>query len=658
MVLKKASQFYHGPLRCFNPLWKNIYQPFWESLQDLPGTYVPERISNDGIDEEDILDHIRSDRQNPMVVTGHAGIGKTTFLSHAISESTCPAAHHAVLWVDVLRIADHQSEQLYPSVEGEIGRQLEEIVTADRQQPHAWRRFLLENWSDAKGRSSVLLHRVRSGAPIDDRELTTELFKLLGEMTFRESARMRLAFIRQKQRLPVIVLDNADRLPIAFQRKLLKLARVLARGSGAGPQGVGPQRARRDDHAVVIAALRPESLAEANARQTVGVLPTGELRPPVMSAVFKRRVSAFFHIWKGRVARGVHPSELRDIAGDLGLPASAMTDDLARGVIEELVDWHTSTTKHDGERLADMIHQLTNYNTRVSLLGLSQYVASGHHEWLELVKAVSEKRSPGSVLSWRKRFKALLLGTRALYSTQESWMINLFSDAPRGEQKAQAALVPDARGALIQLRILTLLDQGDYVSGVAADHVTKLLFRLFGYDVHRTALVWEHLSDCGLIHEVAPSRQALTLGGQVYVRSLVQDFEYVQHVVIDAYVHKDHLVPCNDRNEPAARRFERVLAFTEWLWAVEVAELCAVVEGGATEEYELIYGEYTVSGTLAFMLQRVLPELPGAEQLAQRYGRRVQDLAQRSSYQAMLAETERAAPGAGSTHPVPAARQP
>jgi hypothetical protein len=276
------------------------------------------------------------------------------------------------------------------------------------------------------------------------------------------------------------------------------------------------------------------------------------------------------------------------------------------------------------------VHRLLNYNTRLTLLVLLNYVASGHVDIEGLLRAMKTGHTPRSLLTWHKVLGAMMLGTRSVYESHHSWLWNIWNDE-RG----------DRTGVLIQARLLRLLhlQKGE----VAERLLTNALTSLFGYSHERVRETLARLKGIGLLdedlHEQTGSCFCISEAGKAYLQIMTREFEYLQHIAVDVPVDERYLVKCTTRDEPASVRFDRVLNLARWLRELEVAELAQVIQAGQLGKYERYYQDDTISASLASTLSaalKVLPKSSGQGWDELRAG--TDAFVQSASYAALLAE--------------------
>lgn len=595
MALKLARSTYSLADTYYNPLWKYIAAPFLDYLLASWGdaTYRQDfyvrRRSSDGVSESDLLAYVRSPSQRLFVLEGSAGIGKTTILQHTLPDEL-KLPRYIPVWVDVLR------EVIEPpaSVEKELLRlilgKFERSLAADSKR---WETFFLANKLDSTGIARTLLARLTNNG-----SLTTEergLFAAMcGDSDRLENARLMTRFIREELgRIPVVIIDNIDQLPTSAVLSVCRIAFSLAEGlhspSFADPSAEGPP-VTAPGSAKVLLAMRPITLSAA--QKAVGTVIRGHLKPADISEILRRRLACFLETFPGRVNRGQPMPEERGTA-TLSGERGETDENEQRQVLMQMSDWLTSqTTDSPFVQAADLLTRLTNSNTRLCLLATAQYVASGHSDWVEIYRAARANDSVRSRLSIRKVKHALFLGARSIYAAEKSWLINLLND---GE--------PDAAGVLIRPRVLKMVCQR---RGAAAGDIMQDANKLFGYSEERLIKTWSFCYERGLLEETAQDEFAVTQAAECYLRTMLADFEYLQHVIMDCFVSNDYLVRCISRDEPKTTRIDRVVKFAWWVRKLEVEDLRRIHDNGLDDLYAHYFDDDLLCNILAACVEQAV----------------------------------------------------
>lgn len=256
-------------------------------------------------------------------------------------------------------------------------------------------------------------------------------------------------------------------------------------------------------------------------------------------------------------------------------------------------------------------------------------MASGHLDWYALAQDLRRRTNR---LSWRKVFRAMLLGTRSIYTTKDSWPCNLFDDGR-----------DDSVSVLIRPRLLKILKEAPPSEGLPLILIKDHMQRLFGYNSARVREVCMQLHSVGLLDDTENLRFKLSEAGHLYLQTIITEFEYLQHVLVDTPVDSRYLVPCLSREEAAHVRFERVLRFTEYLRELEMEDLRHARTAGELDLWKDDLGQETFCEILFYTLKSVINYLPREETQRQRRDEILQSIEQldgRVSFQALLDEMD------------------
>jgi hypothetical protein len=596
VLLKKATQYYTGQETTVSPLWRRIASTFQSQFlarTEDDGTewneaklYVRERRPDGGLDETDLHGYLTSVRRRLLVITAPGGLGKTTFLRHAMRKHA-GGGEFAVVWVDLLRdLLPPDPDQVDAQVAALISAGLERAIGGPSVAAGSWLRYFLAHHSDPTGLAAILLAELQATGELRPTSLDSLQHVLRrAETSTSELIRLRLRYVRAElHRTPVVIIDNVDQLPARAIDALSRLAFALAEG----PSAVMADQTG-DASAKVVMAMRP--LTNAAVQRAVGTVLQGELHPPDIALVLQRRLDWFLEEYDKKIlpsstlplrrGNSVRIRDLTDAAGD------DVPETIARDLLRQITRVMVSERTPYGD-IIGLVLKLNNYSTRVCLLAIAQYVASGHLDWPGLFQASQRGRSLTNYLTWPKVLRAMFMGVRTVYRSDAGWLYNLFND---GE--------PDRTSVVIRPRFLKLL--ATERSGLSARSAASVLGRLFGYPEERVDRVLRDTLERGLIHEVAHDRLCITEAGMTYLKSMVVEFEYLQHVVMDAWVDGDHLVR-GGSDETAEVRYERVLLFAAWVRAIEVEDYRHVARATMDELYDRYFGEETLSGAICASL--------------------------------------------------------
>lgn len=612
-MLKKASSYYRGPSSYYSPLWQHVgsfvLSKVVSTVYDGPSftdsLYIKERLFQDGITETDVLNHVQGELRKPLVIQGPAGVGKTTFLNrtfHCEEGGECP---WSICWVNVdnVRGGADKPQELIGIIEAQIGMRLQETIRNSGRLSEWWT-FVLKQWNDPLGISSLLAEQVRQHGKVTQ-EVLIQLAELLRGMPFIELARLRFQFMRSVlNRIPVVVIDNSDLLHSGFYPELIKLAIDIASGAARPHQHSESGLRRASDHAAIVVALRPESYVGAGVRAP-NVTIRGSLKPPRLDLVFKQRLTAMlneinFHalpnpIVKDRKGRTI---DLRFHDGSM-IPLS---EEDAKKLLMKVADaLLTQSLAH--EKLTHLLLELANYSVRVALVAIANFIASGHHEWKKILESIRANDNKPYKITSRKALKVLLLGSKSLYSTLESWPFNLFGD---GQSDPDATL-----GYVRILRICEAEPKRAEARGISEESIVQYMEQLFSQNPNITRKQCKRIFSAGLINDDEERGIfRITIAGDRYLKIMSKDFEYLQHVVVDCYVDQKYLVPCTDADEQLSKRFERVLLFAQWVRELEITGLAEVVKRSKEKLYGEFYGGDTVTSSILGCLHDTYTSLP------------------------------------------------
>jgi hypothetical protein len=607
-MLKKASDHYTGRQTFYGPIWQHVggsvikclSMTVFDSDDFLKHLYVKERVSSHGLCEEDIVKYIKDDNRKPLVVCGLAGIGKTTFLYHSLCAVIPKEIAIDLFWVNVdnVRGATSKPDELVRIVESKIAEHLQEFI-GDEGRIGDWWKFLLKKWKHPKEITSLLAYQISDSEELS-KEILVQLIEIVRDIDLLTLNRLRIRFLREVlRRYPIIVIDNADLLPAEFYPQLIKLAIDLARGSSL-PADITPRRHLMDAAKIVI-ALRPESLPHASTRHPNTFI-RGTLHPPRLGLVLRQRIAKVLRELETNPIPASYVRDFRGIGTSISEESSRITKEQGEALLLKTVDALTANTRTN-EELVQLLQSLANNSVRVSLVALAGYIASGHHEWKNIVAIVMKQTDYPYHISYRKALKVLLLGSRAIYSTRESWPFNLFGDGKRDEVSV-----------LGSLRILRLCEKETAESqskGISKELTADYMKRLFDYPQDRSIELLQRLYFSGLLNdEDEAAIFKLTIAGERYLRVMSKEFEYLQHVVIDSCVDADHLTPCSQIDEPLTLRYLRVLRFAEWVRSLEVKEYMIVLKNSEEPFYCRLYESDTISKSLTNVLVNTFNALP------------------------------------------------
>lgn len=600
--LRKPSQFYTGRTFLYNPLWKHIYRSLNLYLLETDGRksqsmYVDQRVDPNGICVRDVSTYLKDCPGQLMIVRGPAGVGKTTFLHNALARDF-DFQKSILVWVDVLsdtdRLAGNQTtlSQVKEIIQSRLGRE-----AVSRSCIAEWHKFLLSRVGAPDGLAGVFVSEISEFGAVceSSKGVFLEWIKSAQENRLQYT-RSLIAFLRERfSQTTCIIIDNVDQLPAADILEIVEYADILSKGS----KGFD---APADDLASVVMAVRPVSLGSVS--RSTRFVRIGHLFAPNIAEVFMRRLEMFFKDFEGRASRGYvisdddgHEVDSREIMEHEFDRGSA--HETVRMLLLKVAEAALSDPTPYGSSLMALIQKLSNYNTRCCLLATGQYLASGHLDWRGLTDVLVGRKRLHDVLTPRKTLMALILGVSAIYDTKSSWLVNLFNDGH-----------PDSFGVLMRLRVLKGFQSASGTSFSNQNAIAEKLGLCFNYPLDRVAQVCSDLLSVGLLEEKTSDSFEISVSGVAYLDRMLIDFQYLQHVLVDAYSPQEYLVPCTRHDESASIRFQRVVKFTNWVRDIEVDDLARAMSGGFEGVYTQLYGQELFCEVMAMTLKDAYEFLP------------------------------------------------
>jgi hypothetical protein len=355
---------------------------------------------------------------------------------------------------------------------------------------------------------------------------------------------LQLRFLRANGKEFFLIVDNVDQLAVTVQRGVLDYVVFLASGS----QMIAASAAKQGGFPVLFSA-RHETLEVLGVppRTTTQMIYVGRVSPPRMDRVFESRFVPLLH--------GFEADILQKKQSTLALLAnSAIAEASARALASTWVKVVTT------QRLAEYVHRLTGYNTRVTLNVLANFVASGHLE-------------PDGLNEDHHIQKALILGPQRWYNSRTAWLHNLFADR-----------FSDELSCVLTVWILASFE-ARRGKGVAAARVAERFHMALGIEIERVLERCSEIREYGLL-EAAEDDGTLALSptGKRYLQLVSSNFDYLQHVITDTPVGVEYWEPCapshdgladragrsdKDRDEGVEARLRRVVKFAAWVNTVE-----------------------------------------------------------------------------------------
>lgn len=638
-IVRKPSASYAGKKYLYNPLWKHIYRSLSDRLLETDAKktcsmYITNRIEPDGITEFDVSEHLRRRSGNLLIVRGQAGVGKTTFLHNAIAQSNEENAS-VLIWIDALtevdQTPDHTSvvNQVKELIQFRIGKE-----AMSRSKSIEWHKFLLERNGTLDGLEGIFLSEIENHCSI----LETSKSHFMDWIFCMQNNKLQytrslIAFLKTLHQLTTrIIIDNIDQLSASEILEIVDYADLLAKGAGG-------MNSQQDDLASVVVALRPVSFGpRANATR---LFTMGNLFAPNIADVFMRRLEIFLSNFAGRTTRGYIISDDDGREVDIReIMEHDVTHQSAQETIKHLLlkvaEAALSESTPYGSSLIVLVQQLANFNTRRCLLATCQFLASGHLDWKGLTDVLAGRKRLHDALTHRKTLMTLILGVSAIYDTQSSWLVNLFNDGH-----------PDGFGVLMRLRVLKAFRTTSGTLNSNQDEVARDLQHCFGYPLERVAHVCSDLLAVGVLEERQPNEIEITASGIAYIDRMLIDFQYLQHVLVDAYAPPEYLITCVRHDESASTRFNRVIQFTKWVRELEIKELANAIHNNQKKVYDKLFSDELICKTMAETLKESYDFLPKQDRddAWTNLHRESQTLTERTSYHYILEEAYAALEG-------------
>ncbi len=598
----------------YNALWKALHpkllpyiavhmgDPKWE-----PTFYVQDRVS-DGLTEADLEQTLRLQvvRQGVFVISGVAGVGKSTMLDHVIDRLNGEGAlDNAVICLYRFQQAAGnrgaiEPKEIVSEVKSTLSYRLRTAVEQIDPSRLRWREYVLTHSAERNETASILLDELRNANRSNDFWSRLDgYFSNLPELAY---LRLQVDFLRANSKELIVIIDNVDQLSVDVQRALLQYATYTSTGSPLA-------MTRQKSGFLTLLAARPEMLEEIGVplRTTTRITYVGRVAPPRMEQVFQRR---FDHAMSGfsQQILDKHQNTI-SLLRNSGL-ASDSAAALARAWARALM----------ARGLADRVHAMTGYNTRVTLGVLTNYISSGHH-------AANGESSEYQVQ------KALSLGNQRWYSSRHAWLHNLFVDRN------------DGMGVVSTIWLLLWFKAAGGRSATP-DHAADSFREFLGVDPERILDACLEMKELGLLEGLGEDgASCLGLAGKYYLNETLPSFDYLQHVLVDTPVDASRVVYCepdeHDEERPEIR-LRRVVNFALWVHDIECALFRKMIDRGVLYRFEKALNSETVSAKLATALS-VAMQVYGWSMRFAELQRQVRELSERASFQAIEREARPAA---------------
>lgn len=461
----------------------------------------------------------------PIIILGDVGVGKTMFLRHLMRVDAKELADRSiVLYVDLGN--EPALGELRPFISRRFEDQLLDTYGIDINE----RNFV-------RGVYNRDLEQFRTGIwgalyETNNAEYRLREAEFLAEKAAEKEAHLRasLEHLSKAQRRQVIViLDNVDQRDSGFQDQVFVIAQSLA-GTWPG---------------TVFVTLRPDSFYHS---RQAGALTAYQPRvftipPPRVDRVVEKRIDF------GR----------RQIAEHGRLPSFPEGVTLQAETLDAYLDILGYSFGHS-EQLAALLDNLSGGNVRQALEYLTMFVGSPH---TGAARALEVQANTGFFQVPPHQFlRAVLLGDNRYYSPKSSRIPNAFDIS-----------APDGREHFLLSIILAMLARVAVPGGDDEGYVTN--DRVFGFcqDLGFTPSqvsfqlgrgVATRLIDA-MPSDSVPHQYRITSVGAYLQQHLIQDFPYVDEVIVDTPIVDDAARAEIADVSATARRLERCRTFCAYL---------------------------------------------------------------------------------------------
>lgn len=445
----------------------------------------------------------RADREQPVVILGKIGHGKSTFLKYLRHVAAKDLLHKKYIQIDVNFLNRPVTADEVPGyIQSQVEEQLKKTYAVKLADDDFVRRVLKAELTEFRETPRGKLLAAR-GQELADAEVAF-IETITGDRHRYMSLVMR-HIRRSHQKSVAIFFDNLDRRPDALQEQAFLRAATVAADWGA----------------MVFVCLRPGSVQRSQAR---GVLDTFARRTIVISqpdvgVVLRKRFQ-----YAARFARRELPREAYARASfapetESALPESARFFDVCDQSI------------HRNRSLADQYEAVSNGNIRRVMEYVRDVVTSNH---LDTHKIIAILNDDGEyVLAEHETLRALIYGSFVHFEPNSSLFTNLFDvrHADPTEHFSRVLLLDYCHrhaNSVDKYGFIPLTTIHAYMGnlGYSASHVTEVVDVLFAKKCVE-----------GRDHD----EEAPTLGddvritslGSYHMSTLVHLFVYVDAVVVD-----------------------------------------------------------------------------------------------------------------------------
>ena len=353
----------------------------------------------------------------------------------------------------------------------------------------------------------------------------------LGERIRQREAHLRrsleeLSTTRRQQ--VIVVLDNVDQRPADFQEEAFLVAQTLA-ATWPG---------------TVFVTLRPETFYQSRKEGTLTAYQPRvfTIPPPRIDRVLAKRIEY------GR-------NQLRE-KGRLPTFPSHIT--LEAGTFEAYLEILLQAFERN-EQLVRLIDNLSGGNVRRALEYVTTFVGSGHTKPEQALDVY--ERKGGYVLPTHEFLRAILLGERRWYDPREARIPNLLDISQQDEREHFLAT--------IVLALLLREGRPDTDEGwVRPDRVHRFT-QAFGFTPDQTRFALDRSLGGDLIDVLpfsgTPERYRITPMGAFVQQHLVQDFTYLDVIIVDTPIVRPDYRSQIDDVQSVESRLERCEVFSAYL---------------------------------------------------------------------------------------------
>jgi predicted type IV restriction endonuclease/DNA-binding PadR family transcriptional regulator len=490
------------------------------------------------------------DRKGELVlVLGGIGAGKTTFLKRYLRLTDAEFLDRATVWFYVSFLGPPLDPQLleefiWNSVLDQLRSKYSALIVENRATlKKIYRRELDSLWETTFKGEGLSQEEV-------ERRISPYLENWKNNVL--DYGPRLLGVARERDRVPVICLDNVDQLPADLQASIFLAAQTAARKSNS----------------VVILSLREETYYEARIRKTFTAYSNQKFHiasPNFLKLIGKRL----------KVAR--ESLELPDkelctaLRSGIALDKTSLKSFLS--IVEESVFKYSKL-------IVRFVQSVCHRDMRLALELFAQFLISGATDVDKMLRIA--QRDGSYYVAFHEFLKSVMLGDRAYYREEDSPILNVFNAGIQRNSSHLTSLrvlrhllihrnevTDEGRGFLFLPTVVALFDS----IFDNRDDIINTLNRLV-----RKGLVESNTRSRESVEDAAYVR--ITAAGWYYIRYLISKFVYLDLVIVDTPI-DDRSVsnnlfkmtidiasfPDRDDNklEKIEKRFSRVEQFLDYL---------------------------------------------------------------------------------------------